>query len=646
MHLGTVIFIAIFHAVSCIPAGVAFCDPDAMYGTGSWTVEGYGNHRAVVHVPEKNEAVIAHLEWRRRDVRPESKNVIVVDALTGERLKNVVVLGIDNESGDIAFRPETSPGDYYVYYMPYITTGWMYSPSNNYLLPEKTFDEGWAAKNGLATAQTDSESLSKIPRAEFVGFESVSEFDRFDPMELIPTQSEKTEFLKKHQGKAFLLFLEDRKYPVRMTDEIPLRWIENGSSNTFSGEALRGEHYTFQAALYALSSPLENVGYRTAGLKSSGGDVIPSSAITCFNLEGTDWLGRTISKKVSVGKGEVKPLWFGVDIPDDVKPGVYRGVLNIGDDKTETLDIEVEITVSEEGIENHGDNDLWRYSRLRWLNSKIALDDSVFFPYTPVKISKNTVRILGRSLSFGPTGLPAGITSTFSETVCDTDAPSKEILAKPAEFIIETEKGAVSWSRGKPRIAQNGTGAVSWSSVSKGGNFTLACDAKMECDGYVNYKLTVTSRKDISVKDIRLEIPLNYESARYMMGMGFKGGFRPHHYEWKWDIKCANNMVWLGDVNAGIQCKLKHVTDDWSIYNLERTGLYRDWSNDGRGGCTISEQENCVLLSAYTGVKVLKAGEELHFNFGLLITPVKPLDNGHWTTRYYQNPNQQTDPYS
>jgi hypothetical protein len=43
------------------------------------------------------------------------------------------------------------------------------------------------------------------------------------------------------------------------------------------------------------------------------------------------------------------------------------------------------------------------------------------------------------------------------------------------------------------------------------------------------------------------------------------------------------------------------------------------------------------LLKAYTGRKALAAGEVLHLNFGLLITPVKLTDSHHWSERYFQS---------
>jgi hypothetical protein len=94
-------------------------------------------------------------------------------------------------------------------------------------------------------------------------------------------------------------------------------------------------------------------------------------------------------------------------------------------------------------------------------------------------------------------------------------------------------------------------------------------------------------------------------------------------------------MIWLGDVNAGLQLKLKHLVPDWKLFSFEKTGTYRDWSNDGKGGCDVVSSEKDVVVTAYTGAKTMKAGEEMTLNFGLLITPLKTLDSKHWNERYF-----------
>ncbi len=49
--------------------------------------------------------------------------------------------------------------------------------------------------------------------------------------------------------------------------------------------------------------------------------MIPASAVTAFNLEGTDWSGHHFTRAVRVERGTVQALWFGVDIPANAVPG-------------------------------------------------------------------------------------------------------------------------------------------------------------------------------------------------------------------------------------------------------------------------------------------------------------------------------------
>jgi hypothetical protein len=275
---------------------------------------------------------------------------------------------------------------------------------------------------------------------------------------------------------------------------------------------------------------------------------------------------------------------------------------------------------------------------LRWLDSTIGLDDEVFAPYTPVQVEDKTVAVLGRGVHFNNTGLLDSIRGTFSRNVDDVAAPARELLAAPMRFVVETPSERLNWAGTTPQIVSRSSGALVWDARSTAGPLRLDCWAKLECDGYVNFKLTLRADQATALKDVRLEIPLRRAEAVYMMGMGCKGGYRPNSWQWKWDPSRANSQLWIGDVNAGLSCKLKDLQDRWDLYNLKESGPYRDWSNDGRGGCNVEEQGDQVVIRAYTGARQIAAGEALHFNFGLLMTPVKVLDKAHWSWRYYHRP--------
>src|SRR5512138_2637821 len=173
---------------SAAPTPGARAAQDPKYGIGQWDPEsGLGNHRAVVRVESiatpKTAAVRAHIPWRRRDLEPEKKNIIVVAAATGERIKNVAALAIARESGDIAFEPKTNPGDYFVYFMPYRSEGRKNYPNVKYDPPQTTADPAWLA----AVAAVPSDAL---PEAAFAELQSADAFSAFTPMEIIATAEE------------------------------------------------------------------------------------------------------------------------------------------------------------------------------------------------------------------------------------------------------------------------------------------------------------------------------------------------------------------------------------------------------------------------------------------------------------------------
>jgi hypothetical protein len=170
-------------------------------------------------------------------------------------------------------------------------------------------------------------------------------------------------------------------------------------------------------------------------------------------------------------------------------------------------------------------------------------------------VSDRVVSVLDRTVRFNDTGLLDSITSRFSRNVDATDAPGRELLAGPIEFVVETPTGQVIWTGKPPRILSESSGSVIWETTSTGGPLRLSRRARMECHGYVNSKLTVQALKPSDLKDLRFEIPLRREVAIYMMAMGRKGGYHPPTWEWRWDPALANNQLWIGDVNADPSCQ-------------------------------------------------------------------------------------------
>ena len=209
----------------------------------------WGNHRARVCVAKEADAVWARIPWRRRDLAPQEKAVWVIDAATGKRVHNAACVEVNREFGDVVFQAERA-GEYHVYYMPFTIKGRAF-PTTVYNKPKRTAEAEWAQ-----VAEGDWQSL---PKAQVVGFDARTEFDRMDPMELIATAAEMEKLLAAHSDAACLLFPEDRQFPIRMTDDLPARWARRGPVSEFRGESMQNEFYVFQIGVFAAKAALKDV---------------------------------------------------------------------------------------------------------------------------------------------------------------------------------------------------------------------------------------------------------------------------------------------------------------------------------------------------------------------------------------------------
>ena len=590
----------------------AACAAPHPYGIGSWPEQGLGNHRVVLRVAEPADAVWAHIEWRRRDPNPEAKDVRLYDAATGERIANVLRPNVTREFGDLVFQPRSAPGEVYAYFLPYDPpdTG-PFGEAGPYFPPVETADPAW--REGVG-------DFTKLPQAEVVEIQARGGFHRMDPIEVIATAAE-TEALVAGNAGEYLLFPEDRRYPIRMFEDLPHCWIERGPKTEFGGEAQPGEFYTLQIGVFGARRVIEDVEVDFSELRRPG-DAIPASAWTCFNTGGTDWLGHPLAKTFAVGRGKVRPLWIGVQLPEDVQ-GQYTGTVTVRPRGMPPTEVTVRLNVTGLALADAGDAELWRMSRLRWLNSTLGIDEEVIPPFTPLEVDGPRVRCLNREVVFGATGLPERITSN--------DRP---VLSAPMELVVESGGKTLVWQPGHSRVTKATDATVERESSAQADGLSMRVTSRMEFDGCVTFRATLATEQRFELSDVRLELPLNREVAQYMMGFGKRGGYRPAEWRWKWDVEKANHMAWLGSVDAGLQLKLIPDSDAWQASDLRESGLPASWHNDGQGGADLAEVGERVVLRAYTGPRTLRRGEELTLQFRLLITPFKPVDSRHWEWRY------------
>jgi hypothetical protein len=612
------------------------------YGVGTWNADSLGNHRVVIEVRDKADAVFAHIPWRRRDHDPEKKGIEIIDATTGARIVNCDWIHLDREYGDVVFQPSTAPGTYYVYYLLYRSKKSRNYPQGYYLPMEQTADPAWLKAHSLDDDSNVERTSRSLPEARLVQFQSIDAFNSFYPMEIIATSAEVSHLLKMNRRTAYLLFPEDRRDPIRMTTDLPAKWIMDGPRTKFNGFVHKGEFYSFQIGLYAARTNINGVKVTMGNLRRKEGGVIPSSSFTSFNTGGIDWEGESFEKAVVVGKGSVQALWMGVQVPQDIESGSYLGEVTVTPRGLKATKVKIRLEVSDRVLADGGDSEPYRMTRLRWLNSQLAADDSVVPPFTPMTVNDNVVGCLGRSVTLSSSGFPQSIVSYFSPENTSFVKVGCELLSAPIHMVVENSKGMVEpWKSGGYRFTKKAQGAVAWTSTSTAGPMEISVHAQMEFDGYVDFRVTMKAKENASVRDIRLEIPLDKDVTKYSMGMGLKGGLRPDSLSWKWDVKRNQDAFWVGDVNAGLECSFRDENYvrplNTNFYQLKPLNMPPSWYNDGNGGFHFdSKNSDEIVLQCYSGPRKLKAGEELHFYWSLLLTPFKLIDtNAQWVTRFY-----------
>lgn len=474
--------------------------------------------------------------------------------------------------------------------------------------------------------------LQRLPQARLVRMEARRhqserpDLNSFFPMEIIASEGELAALLARH-ADPFLLFPEDRTRPVVMPDFIPQKWALEGPQDTFQGHCQPSEYYCWQIGVYAAREAIQRLSLEYTDLRNAAGQaVVQAQDITCFNLEGIDSRGRPFSQDFTLGQGLVRPLWIGLLVPDDAQ-GELQGDVRVHINGRWTKTIHFRLQVEGPPIPNHGDDEPWRHSRLRWLNSTLGLDDHLLpQPFTPVKRQGTKFEILNRTLQLDAFGLPERILSNGTE-----------VLAAPVRLEVKGSEGHVgTFDRPTCQVEMENPSRVQQTARAVGGTLQITLASELWFDGTINYDLLLRSENDILLQDVAVAIPLRRELAEYFVGFSFRGDRRPPAWQWKWNPHYADNAAWCGTVAAGIGLNLLGERDYWDLSGLH-WDKHRSWINGGQGGAALYEDGEAVVLRAFTGAQTLKAHQPLRLRWRLYVTPFKPLRPDHWNLRFFDN---------
>lgn len=427
------------------------------------------------------------------------------------------------------------------------------------------------------------------------------------------------------------IFAETREHPIHWNDSLKISWLQNDFTNKiFLLQAQPEEYFVYQIGVWANNGDLKNLEIMFSDLNSKDGKTIPSKQVSCFNAGGIDYQGKPFFKKIDVRNGKVQALWVGLDL-SGVARGIYDGTATVLVNNKKKS-IKIQLTVLGEAVANHGYNEGKGLSRMNWLNSTAGINGEITKGFLPVSRTDKTLQILGRSFVVGDDGLPSEINSFFTSSNQSISAKGEPIISKAFRFVIEKDNGdLVKLVPGKLQFTKDLTGNVTWQVKSSSAECQLTCSGSLNYDGFVDYKIILKALKPLKIKDIRLEVPVTKEKSTYMMGLNREGGLRPGSWQWKWDVTKNQDALWMGSVNGGLRLKLKaenYILPLVNIYyKFEPLHLPPSWGNQNKGGVNVSEKDGSTWVNAYSGSRDLVAGSILNYDFELLITPFRAIDN-------------------
>jgi hypothetical protein len=610
------------------------------YEAGNWDHPDYtagfvspGNHRFLVKTESETDGFIrSKIACRRSDIKPGERDVVVVDAFSGEELSVSQVLESDREVLDVVFKGKAGSDSYFIYYLPHKCSGGYY-PQYEYIDRDKSGTDNWLSSLGLTKDKIDN-----LPLTKTISEQSIDEFHSFFPMDIIATENEVQSFIADNPAPYFL-FPEYRHFPISMSNHLPFRWMGK-STNGLQDQAFRGEYYTFQVGLYAPATDLSNIEIEYSGLKGKKGK-ISAEKFTCFNKGGTDLNGKPLTKHLEIEAGKVQPLWFGIDIAESKRSGIYKGWVRIVPDGMPADTVFLSLEVSDELAVDHGDNSPENMSRLRWLNSTVGVDnDYIIDPFVPVEFSNKKMSVLGREIILNEFGFPEEISSFFAqEMTMLMDKPEPILNSAISMDILDMEDHRSEWTGSSFNIVKESRGVLNWETHNSSESYDMEVMGSLEYDGMLDYKIRLIAKDDRDIKDIKLNIPLEQEVSEYILGLGYTGRTLPDEVQWKWDVKRHQEGAWLGTINKGLQ----YVLRDENYERPLNTNFYQDkplnlppsWYNEGRGGINISSSDGVTLVENYSGSRSVKKGDILNFNIRFLITPFKTIDTKkHFNTRF------------
>ncbi len=420
------------------------------------------------------------------------------------------------------------------------------------------------------------------------------------------------------------LYLFDRKEKIIHFDDLSILDSSRIINNTCRAVMSENEIFVFQLAVLSEKDDIiKSIEY--------SGDV----KLSCINTEITDKFGRKRTDTVPLKMNIIQPLFFTARAE---KSGAREEKCTVTiNTQAESISFDIIFTVNTSPVVNNGFNDLWRLSRISWLNSDLYIDENTIEPYISPSVIDEKLCVLGREIKLSENGLPKQIYSKFNEAIEIEDEVQKKLFDSECRFMIGDE--LLQNGKTSKRLYNNRIENVT---ECESDRYSAKVLANLKYEGLMEYSIEITPKTDFTCDNVSLDFFVSGECSLLMHGLGYRAS-KAENLDFKWDNQKQQDSLFIGCVNCGMRLKLKaenYIRPLVNIFykNLPLRTPVETWDNNGRGGITVNKQKDYVHISAYTGEFKFKQNETRNFLFEIHITPLKPIDyKKAFSVRYCHN---------
>ncbi len=261
-----------------------------------------------------------------------------------------------------------------------------------------------------------------------------------------------------------------------------------------------------------------------------------------------------------------------------------------------------------------------------WWDRRRGMSTIVPDPFESVRSeTNNSASVWSRRVVFGDNGLPASITARGDELLARPISLSLD-LADKLQRVEATQRDAVFVSTGENDA------------------LSMRTRAQLHYDGTIRFDIDLTPKRQTQLDHLVLDIPLREQYAKLFTHnstgtafatsktAGLGGAIR------RWFLAYSDGAMpftfafFLGGYDRGVQ---------WFAPSD------RGWSNANENRkIALAREDGAVTLRIRFIDQPTTVSEPLHLNFGLAITPTKPIDPAHTVEKiYYGKPEKlsQTD---